>query len=155
MESSTAGAPRAVAVDEIEGALSDNARFSVFQLADATLKGEARRCDAHARSLRAEGMEPVLVLWALTRWRARSPLSVRVAAGESAGQALDAARVWSRRNARCALRRSSGWRQPPGSAFCNAPRASTRVIKGRATGDTWCELQNLALAMSGLKPLSA
>ena len=155
LESSAAGAPRAVAVEEIEGALSDNARFSVFQLADATLKGEARVAMRMLESLRAEGMEPVLVLWALTREaRALASLSVRVAAGESAEQALDAARVWSRRKP---LVRQALKRLAPAAWLGILQRAARvdRVIKGRATGDTWCELQNLALAMSGLKPLSA
>ena len=155
LESSAAGAPRAVAVEEIEGALSDNARFNVFQLADATLKGEARVAMRMLESLRAEGMEPVLVLWALTREaRALASLSVRVAAGESAEQALDAARVWSRRKP---LVRQALKRLAPAAWLGILQRAARvdRVIKGRATGDTWCELQNLALAMSGLKPLSA
>ena len=155
LESSAAGAPRAVAVEEIEGALSDNARFSVFQLADATLKGEARVAMRMLESLRAEGMEPVLVLWALTREaRALASLSVRVAAGESAEQALDAARVWSRRKP---LVRQALKRLAPAAWLGVLQRAARvdRVIKGRATGDTWRELQNLALAMSGLKPLSA
>ena len=154
LESSAAGAPRAVAVEEIEGALSDNARFNVFQLADAALKGEARVALRMLESLRAEGMEPVLVLWALTREaRALASLSVRVAAGESAEQALDAARVWSRRKP---LVRQALKRLAPAAWLGVLQRAARvdRVIKGRAAGDTWRELQNLALAMSGLKPLS-
>ena len=150
LESSAAGAPRTVAVEEIEGALSDNARFSVFQLADATLEGEVRVAMRMLESLRAEGMEPMLVLWALTREaRALASLSVRVAAGESAEQALDAARVWSRRKP---LVRQALKRLAPAAWLGVLQRAARvdRVIKGRATGDAWRELQNLALAMSGL-----
>ena len=144
------GAPRAVAVEEIEGALSDNARFNVFQLADAALKGEARVAMRMLESLRAEGIEPVLVLWALTREaRSLASLSVRVAAGESAEQALDAVRVWSRRKP---LVRQALKRLAPTVWLGILQRAARvdRVIKGRAAGDTWRELQNLALAMSGL-----
>lgn len=149
------GAPRTVAIEEIEGALSDNARFSVFQLADAALKGETRVVMRMLESLRAEGMEPMLVLWALTREaRALASLSVRVAAGESVEQALDAARVWSRRQP---LVRQALKRLAPVAWLGVMQRAARidRVIKGRATGDAWRELQNLALAMGGLKPLSA
>jgi len=149
------GAPRTVAIEEIEGALSDNARFSVFQLADASLKGEARVVLRMLESLRAEGMEPMLVLWALTREaRALASLSVRVAAGESVEQALDAARVWSRRKPQVAQALK---RLAPVAWLGVLQRAARidRVIKGRATGDAWRELQNLALAMTGLKPLSA
>jgi len=155
LESSPNGTPHAVAVEEIEGALSDNARFSVFQLADATLKGEARVAMRMLESLRAEGIEPVLVLWALTREaRALASLSARVAAGESAEQALDAARVWSRRKP---LVRQALKRLAPVAWLGVLQRAARidRVIKGRAAGDAWRELQNLALAMSGLQPLSA
>lgn len=149
------GVPRTVVIEEIEGALSDNARFSVFQLADAALKGETRVVLRMLESLRAEGMEPMLVLWALTREaRALASLSVRVATGESVEQALDAARVWSRRQplVRQALKRltSAAWL----GVMQRAARLD-RVIKGRAAGDAWRELQNMALAMGGLKPLSA
>lgn len=152
---SATGAARAVAIEEIEGVLSDNARFSVFQLADASLKGEARVVMRMLESLRAEGMEPMLVLWALTREaRALASLSVRVAAGESVEQALDAARVWSRRQP---LVRQALKRLAPVAWLGVLQRAARidRVIKGRAAGDSWRELQNLALAMGGLKPLSA
>lgn len=149
------GAPRTVAIEEIEGVLSDNARFSVFQLADASLKGEARVVLRMLESLRAEGMEPMLVLWALTREaRALASLSARVAAGESVERALDAARVWSRRQP---LVRQALKRLTPAAWLGVMQRAARidRVIKGRATGDIWRELQNLALAMGGLRPLSA
>src|SRR3989304_76441 len=56
-----------VSLDDIEGNLGDNARFSVFTLADACLRGGAAAILRILNSLRAEGVDPVLVLWALAR----------------------------------------------------------------------------------------
>lgn len=148
-------APRAVAVEEIEGALSDNARFSVFQLGDAALKGEARAVARMLESLRTEGVEPLLVLWALTREaRTLASLSLRTAAGESAEQALASAHVWSRRQP---LMRQALKRLAPDAWLAILQRAARidRVIKGRASGDAWRELRILTLAMSGVAPISA
>ena len=58
--------------DVIAGS-ADSARFDVFQLGDALRSGDGARSLRIVASLRAEGVEPVLVLWALLReLRARS-----------------------------------------------------------------------------------
>ena len=149
------GAVREVGLEDIEGALSDNARFSVFTLADAALKGEAASCARMLEHLRAEGVEPVLVLWALAReLRALAALGARVAAGEPVERALDAARVWSRRKplVRAALKRlpPRAWRE-----LLQSAAHADRIIKGRSDGSPWRALESLALAMCGIKPLDS
>ncbi len=142
--------PVEIGVADIEGALSDNARFNIFGLADASLQGEARAVVRMLASLRAEGVEPVLVLWALTREaREMARLSTQLAAGAPLEKVLEANRVWSRRQplVRQALKRlsSAAW-----LGILQRAARTDRVIKGRAAGDAWRELQALALAMSGL-----
>ncbi len=149
------GAVREVNLEDIEGALSDNARFSVFTLADATLKGEAPDVARMLEHLRAEGVEPVLVLWALAReLRELATLGARIGAGEPVDRALDAARVWSRRKPliRTALKRlpPQAWRQ-----LLQRAAHTDRIIKGRADGSPWRALESLALAMCGIKPLGS
>jgi len=144
------GAVREVSLEDIEGALSDNARFSVFTLADATLKGEAPHVARMLAHLRAEGVEPVLVLWALAReLRELAALGARVAAGEPVDRALDAARVWSRRKplVRAALKRlpPPAWRQ-----LLQRAAHTDRIVKGRSGGSPWRALESLALAMCGI-----
>jgi DNA polymerase-3 subunit delta len=140
-----------IGLDDIEGNLSDNARFNVFALADAGLRGEAAAVERILGSLRGEGVEPVLILWALAREiRELAQMARLVAAGQPEARAMDARRVWTKRKplVGAALKRL------PLQAWLNllqrAARAD-RVIKGRGAGDIWQELQCLALGMCGLK----
>ncbi|WP_404983573.1 DNA polymerase III subunit delta [Cobetia marina] len=56
--------------------VEDNARYDVFTLADACLKGEIERSGRIVLGLRGEGVEPPVILWALTR-ELRTLLSLR------------------------------------------------------------------------------
>ncbi|TLY56906.1 MAG: DNA polymerase III subunit delta, partial [Gammaproteobacteria bacterium] len=65
-----------VTPDTVLAGVADSARFDVFGLGEAVLKGEAARALRVLTGLRAEGTEPTLVLWALSRalrdvWSAR------------------------------------------------------------------------------------
>lgn len=130
-----------VGPDDIADTLSDNSRFNVFSLADTCLEGDAVAALHRLSRLRTEGVEPILVLWALTR-------EVRELAGMSG--AAGAAKTWPQRQARLlkALRRGSPryWRH------CLAHCAHIdKVAKGRAPGDAWVELERLALAITGVR----
>ena len=140
-----------VGLDDIEGNLSDNARFNVFALADAGLRGEAAAVDRILASLRGEGVEPVLILWALSREiRELAQMARLVAAGQPAARAMDARRVWTKRKplVSAALKRLS--LESCQRLLQRAARAD-RILKGRAAGDIWQELQCLALGMCGLR----
>ncbi|WP_300274621.1 DNA polymerase III subunit delta [Halomonas sp.] len=52
---------------EVAGGVEDSARFDVFTLVDACLKGERSRVSRIMAGLAGEGVEPPIVLWALTR----------------------------------------------------------------------------------------
>ncbi len=138
-----------IGLDDIEGNLSDNARFDVFSLADACLQGEAAVILRILRSLRAEGSEPVLILWALAReLREIASMSAKVASGQAEAQVLGTHRVWQRRKplVRKALKRS---RPDEWHTLLQRAARTDRVIKGRLRGDVWHELQCLALGMGG------
>lgn len=141
-------------VDDIENMLCDNARFNVFGLADTCLRGEARAVVRILKSLRAEGVAPVLVLWALAREvRELVRMSQGVEAGQSVPQVIEAHRVWQRRKP---LVRQALTRQPARrwqALLAQAARVD-RVIKGRQSGDAWRELQCLALEIAGVRTLS-
>ncbi|MFC3283797.1 DNA polymerase III subunit delta [Litchfieldella rifensis] len=61
--------PRGARLDAatIAGGVEDSARFDVFTLADACLRGERERVSRIIRGLRGEGVEAPIILWALTR----------------------------------------------------------------------------------------
>ncbi|GHE19836.1 DNA polymerase III subunit delta [Halomonas urumqiensis] len=56
-----------VTPQEIAGGVEDSARYDVFTLVDACLKGERARVSRILAGLRGEGVEAPIVLWALTR----------------------------------------------------------------------------------------
>jgi DNA polymerase-3 subunit delta len=58
---------------EVVASSADSARFDVFQLGDAVRSREAPRALRILGSLRAEGAEPTLVLWALLREQRAQP----------------------------------------------------------------------------------
>jgi DNA polymerase-3 subunit delta len=123
--------------DTVLASVADSARFDVFRLSEAALAGETARALRVLGGLRAEGTEPTLVLWALTRalrevWSARE--------GGTAPS-------WQRQSAALgkALRRASAL---PFTTLAQRAARADRVIKGRLTGDAWDELMLLALELS-------
>ena len=54
-----------VTADDVGSAVANSSRFDVFKLVDAALTGDAKRALRILSGLRAEGVEPVIVVWAL------------------------------------------------------------------------------------------
>jgi DNA polymerase-3 subunit delta len=127
---------RPINADAILASVADSARYDVFQLGESVLLGDTERALRMLAGLRAEGVEPTLVLWALTK--AMRDLWGTVVSGGSSG-----ARAWSRQQA--ALER--GARRVARLGFpqltIRAGRAD-RMIKGRLSGDAWDEIMLLA-----------
>jgi len=120
--------------------VADSARFDVFQLSEAVLSGAAARALRVLAGLRAEGTEPTLVLWALTKALHDAWAALTGAGGSQRG--------WQRQSA--ALEQAR--RRAPHMAFTDltarAARAD-RVIKGRLAGNAWDELALLTKALCG------
>jgi DNA polymerase-3 subunit delta len=124
--------------DSVLTSVADSARFDVFQLGEAVLAGETARALRVLAGLRAEGTEPTLALWALTR-----ALRDLWSALEGAGPA-----GWQRQSAALAvaLRRAP---QLSFAALAERAARADRMIKGRLDGDAWDELALLAADMCG------
>ncbi len=143
----------ALDLDAVQAGIADNARFNTFGLVDACLAGEVARVVRMLEALRAEGAEPVLILWALGREvRLLAGVAAAVAAGRNSGEALRAFKVWSRRaplvNAALARYRRGQWLR-----FVVELARLDRVLKGRASGDIWSELERYCVALCGVSPL--
>lgn len=134
-----------VGSEAVLGAVTDSARYSVFDLADAALAGDRLRCARIIGGLQAEGIEPVLVLWSLSR-EARTLTAVAERLGQGASEAAAMQGVWRSRQSlvrRAVKRRPTGyWR----SVLLQCARVD-RVIKGRAEGRVWDELLQLAFRL--------
>ncbi len=139
----------AVSADDIDDNLSDNARFDVFKLVDTCLRGDVASVIRVLASLRREGTEPILILRVLAREaRALAQIAGRLANGERENAVFGAHNIWPRRRplVRQAVKRHSArwWLE----LLCRASEAD-KVLKGRAAGDAWQQLQCLAIAMCG------
>jgi DNA polymerase-3 subunit delta len=128
--------------------VSASTRFDVSRLTEVALSGEAAAVLRVLASLRAEGTEPTLVLWAILRemrnlWSQLHP-----------GARLPA--VWTTSPA-AAGRAAQRLRQAGTAVFMRlAERASRadRTIKGRLKGDAWDELALLATELAGVRVLA-
>lgn len=54
-------------IEEVEQAVVDQSRFTVFHLIDVLLKGDAQKAIKMLYRLESEGVEPNIIVWALTR----------------------------------------------------------------------------------------
>ena len=139
----------ALSVAQVEAAVADSARFDVFGLVDAALEGDAPRLTRMLDGLRGEGVEPILVLWALTReLRSLADMALQIESGKGIDGVLG--RVWGKRKGpvKLGLQRHNRvrWQQ----MLRRAARLD-RVIKGAAPGNAWDELLQLGLLMAGVR----
>ncbi len=142
--------PGAVDLDTVTELVVDSARYDVFGLVDTALAGNVVHAQRVLAGLRGEGIDPVLVLWALAREiRALAAMASDLESGLPAPRVLASHRVWEKRKPvigrvlqRVPARQWRDWLQ-------RCARID-RVIKGRATGSYWDELLQLSLDLAGL-----
>lgn len=137
-----------VSGDDVAAAVADSSRYDVFKLADAALAGDAGRALRILSGLRAEGGEPVVVVWAIAReLRTLAALADAVAGGADLGAAMQKMRVW--RNRQDQLRRCIG--RHPGPDFRRLLRAAgfaDQAAKGQNGADAWQVLTNIVLSLA-------
>ncbi|WP_303907707.1 DNA polymerase III subunit delta [Thiohalomonas denitrificans] len=132
-------------------ALTDSSRFDVFELVDTALSGDAARTARILDGLYAEGVEPVLILWALAREiRSLAGMAASMAQGTPPDQVMREHRVWAKRQApvRSALQRHNARRW---EAFLARAGRVDRTIKGAEPGNPRDELIQLALLVAGVR----
>src|SRR5262245_48531751 len=139
--------PGPVDAASLSQVVADSARFDVFQLGDAMLRGDARRALRILDGLRGEGVEPTLVLWAVTRelW-ALWQQSSRDQSGRGAP-------AWQRPNP-ALLAAAHRLRKVPIADFVRLAVRVDRTIKGREIGDPWDALVTLVARVAGVSTLS-
>ncbi|MFP4155481.1 MAG: DNA polymerase III subunit delta [Halothiobacillaceae bacterium] len=137
--------PGPVSLRSVVAAVTDNARFSVFDLGEAIVAGDVARVQRTLHGLRAEGVEIVLALWAVTR---EVRILARASDSGDLAEALQAAGVPPprRRPYGAAVRRHQAgfWR-----ALLGACGQVDRAVKGLHPGDPWIGLERLSLCAAG------
>ena len=140
----------AVDAEAVSAAVSDSARYSVYDLVDRALEGEGAAVTRVLRGLQGEGEEPVVALWALSREiRTLATMADELRRGAALEQLFAKNKIWEKRKL---LVRNALKRCPPQTLrqlLRQAGRAD-RVIKGVAVGNVWDELLQLALGLAGI-----
>jgi len=131
----------------VTDAVSDNARYNVFDMADHALGGNASASLRMLHGLRAEGSEPSAVLWALAR-EIQTLFDVQQDCdrGQSPQQALAARHVWQNRLPcmQAALARHDT------TSLSRLVEQAVQVdgsIKGFAGGRPWDNLERLVVQL--------
>jgi DNA polymerase-3 subunit delta len=130
--------------------VADNARYDVFALVDSALSGEAARSVRILQGLRAEGIAPQIVLWALSReLRQLVTMAAVVASGQPVQAVVTRYRIWP--PARKPIVAAVLQRLPV--TQCNTLLQHCaridRISKGQAAGNAWDELLQLTLRLAG------
>lgn len=127
--------------EQTASAVADSARYNIYDLVDSVLVGDVVRTARIIGGLKNEGIEPVLMLWALSREvRMLAQISE---ANTSADAVMAKLRVWENRKAliRKALSRHSSVRW---KGFLKRCAKIDKVIKGVEQGRVWDELLMLS-----------
>jgi len=137
--------------EQVEEGVADSARYDIFELVDTALLGDASRTSRVIEGLHAEGVEAILVLWALLREiRALGQMAEELEQGASAESVMGQHRVWDKRKGpvRAGLQRHNlnRWQ-----ALLRRAGRIDRMIKGGEPGNPWDELLQLALLMAGVR----
>lgn len=143
---------RRVGVEAIQDAVADSARFSVFQLVDAVLLGDARRGIRVLNGLRSEGVQPLQVVGALTHEFLRlSGLCEAVAAGQSVNAVVEAAHLPYPRRA-VVTRALQRLQAPRVYRQFDRLRQADQRVKGLRSGDPWRDLIDVARDLGAAAP---
>ncbi|WP_088331927.1 DNA polymerase III subunit delta [Lacimicrobium sp. SS2-24] len=87
-----------LSLEQAESAIVDQSRFTVFQLVDVLLAGDAQRAVKMLYRLETEGVEPAIVLWALVReWQTLKNLQHALSQGKSLQSLWNQHRIWRNR----------------------------------------------------------
>lgn len=143
----------AVSVDDVNAAVANSSRYDVYKLADAAVGGDAPRALRILGGVRAEGIDPVVVVWALTReLRVLARLANSVQSGTELGSALQKSGVWRNRQAivrSCVARhhRDDFYR------LLKLARRADAAAKGQSGEDAWQLATDIvvAVAMAGAR----
>jgi len=139
----------AISAEMVTRAVADSARFDVFGLVDSALEGESARTVRILNGLRSEGVEPVLILWALAREiRGLASMADEIRSGTGMEQAMRQHGIWQKRQVlvQYGLKRFNADQWQRLLVFVGR---IDRVSKGMAAGNVWDELLQLVVLMTG------
>lgn len=136
-------------LDTVMEALTQSARYSVYDLVDHALQADVQGLNRIADLLQAEGIDAMSALWAATR-EIDILLQVRhrMDQGDAVNQAIGALRVWRSREGmvRAAVNRLSLVQLRRLLSLCHE---TDRSIKGASREPAWLMLKDVLLGLAG------
>jgi DNA polymerase-3 subunit delta len=140
-----------VDAEMVEQGVADSARYDIFELVDTALLGDAARVARIMEGLHGEGVEPILILWALVREiRAMEEMAYEVEQGAPVEAVMKSRWVWQKRMpaVRAGLKRHN---QRRWSQLLRRAVRIDHMVKGAESGNPRDELLQLALLMAGVR----
>ncbi|HZP94325.1 MAG TPA: DNA polymerase III subunit delta [Burkholderiales bacterium] len=139
--------PGELPFEAVRSAVLNVARYDVFELGAAILRGERAQFLRVLDGLRAEGVAPPLALWAIAEEaRAMAWVGAATERGLPMAQALREARVWGVRQ-QLMPRALPGLDRPRVLAALARAAEIDRMIKGLSRSDVWDALLALGLSL--------
>lgn len=139
-----------VTIEMIRSSLSDQARYTVFELVDMSCSGELVRSLRILKGLQREGVEPTIVVWSIAREiRTMASVAGQIASGTAPSNAYRENGVWSSREAIV----SSAIKRIGADGCYNLLRRVgelDQLVKGQRQGDVWLELEKLIVMLNGV-----
>jgi DNA polymerase-3 subunit delta len=137
-----------VSADDVSSAVANSSRFDVFKLVDAALGGDTKRAIKVLAGLREEGVEPVIIVWALTReLRTLASLADLLANGADLANGMQKVGVWRNRQA---LVRSCVARHQPRDFhhLLKSTVAADQAAKGQLRADPWQVITSIVFELT-------
>jgi len=138
-----------LSVENIRDIISTDARFTIYDLVDASLSGSVEKTARIFSRLKDEGVDPILVLWAITREvRTILALFAKMQGGQISSSLLSEHGIWKNREPliRSFIHRFST------TMLQNILLKSKQVddrAKGRVQGSAWDLLFSICLTLTG------
>ena len=137
-----------VTADDVSSAVANSSRFDVFKLVDAALGGDSKRALKILAGLQGEGVEPVIIVWALTReLRTLAKLTDLMAGGMDLANGMQKAGVWRNRQAlvrACVARHQSR----DFHRLLKATGTADQAAKGQQQADPWQVITSIVLELT-------
>ena len=148
--------------DTVRDAVSDSARYDVFQLTDAALGGNIKSCVRILGVLKGEGIEPPIVLWAVAREirllsymsRLKSKGSTTEAAIDQSAKAMGFAPFILKRRRPLLEKVIQRHSERNFREMLQMTGNIDRSIKGLDKKNPWDELLTLTLYLAGIAPMA-
>jgi DNA polymerase-3 subunit delta len=138
-----------LSIEDIRTIIDTDTRFTIYDLVDASLSASVERTSRIFLSLKSEGIDPILVLWAITR-EVRTIIAIfcKIKDGQISNTLLSEQGVWKNR-------------EPLIKTFINRFSLSSLqkillqskkiddIVKGRLQGSAWDSLFSICLTLTG------